>query len=173
MTAQNRDRQGAASGTYLITFACYGSWLPGQAGAVDRLHNRFGVPFPEVSHSGESRAADLTRCPSYSLDEERRKVVLKAIQQVSAHRGWKLVAAHVRANHVHVIVDTGQTPEQVMNAFKSYASRALNVTALDTPDRKRWARHGSARYLWTVESVDAAVHYVVCEQGEPMAVDGA
>jgi hypothetical protein len=63
----------------------------------------------------------------------------------------------------------GQTPEQVMNTFKSYASRTLNGTALDAPKRQRWSRHGSTRHLWTTESVSTAIHYVVCEQGEPMA----
>src|SRR5450759_3334482 len=40
---QNRDRKGAASATYLITFVCYGSWLRGQAGAA-----------PGVSGSGRA-----------------------------------------------------------------------------------------------------------------------
>lgn len=57
-----------------------------------------------------------------------------------------------------------------MTVLKSYSSRALNEHALDGPDRRRWARHGSTRYLWTAEAVRAAVRYVVLEQGESMAV---
>jgi hypothetical protein len=34
-----------------------------------------------------------------------------------------------------------------MNDFKAYSSRRMNEAALDTKDRKRWARHGSTRYL--------------------------
>ena len=40
----------------------------------------------------------------------------------------------------------------------------------DCRDRRRWGRHGSTRYLWTREAVAAAIHYVVYEQGEGMAV---
>jgi hypothetical protein len=32
----------------------------------------------------------------YLLDEPARVVVLQAIQEVCAHRGWNLLAAHVR-----------------------------------------------------------------------------
>ena len=57
-----------------------------------------------------------------------------------------------------------------MNAFKAYASRALNGMALDRAECRRWARHGSTRHLWTSAAVSAAVHYIVWEQGEAMAV---
>lgn len=57
-----------------------------------------------------------------------------------------------------------------MNAFKCYASRALELLRVDSPRRRRWARHGSTRYLWTKEAVSTAVHYVISEQGEPLSV---
>ena len=57
-----------------------------------------------------------------------------------------------------------------MNAFKSYASRGLNRAEIDGPDRKRWARHGSTRWLWKDEDVQEAIRYVVSGQGEPMEV---
>jgi hypothetical protein len=57
-----------------------------------------------------------------------------------------------------------------MNDLKSYASRCLNQAGLDDSDRKRWARHGSTRWLWTAESVSAAIRYAVDGQGERMAV---
>ena len=106
----------------------------------------------------------------YRLDANRRRVVLGSMQQVCSHRDWTLLAAHVRTNHVHVVVAADQSPEQVMNALKAYASRALNKPAFDRPNRRRWAHHGSTRHLWTTEAVSAAMHYIVCEQGEPMAV---
>jgi hypothetical protein len=57
-----------------------------------------------------------------------------------------------------------------MNDFKSYASRSLNRLLHDGADRKRWARHGSTRWLWKDQDVREAIRYVVEEQGEPMAV---
>ena len=57
-----------------------------------------------------------------------------------------------------------------MDDFKEYASRKLNRAGLDPVGRRRWTRHGSTRYLWTESQVEAAIHYVVYEQGEPMAL---
>ena len=56
-----------------------------------------------------------------------------------------------------------------MSDFKAYASRALNRLDGDGPARKRWARHGSTRWLWNDQEVGEATRYVVDEQGEPMA----
>src|SRR3954453_10852135 len=57
-------------------------------------------------------------------------------------RGWNLLAAHVRSNHVHTVVEAEAEPERVMNDFKAYASRRINRMSLDEPNRKPRARHG-------------------------------
>ena len=63
-----------------------------------------------------------------------------------------------------------QAPERILNEVKAYASRALNRSGLDDDSHRRWTPHGSTRYLWKPEQIGAAMHYVVREQGEPMAV---
>ena len=73
----------------------------------------------------------------YVLDQAGRAVVLAAIRRHCAHRGWNLLAAHVRSNHVHAVVEAEARPERIMNEFKSYASRELNLLGSDGPDRKR------------------------------------
>ncbi len=166
---RNRDRQGAST-NYLITWVCYGTWLPGQNGAVPRMQNRFGAPLPEPNTSGERQSRNRMTQQPYLLDAVRRQVVLKSLQEVCSCRGWILLAAHVRTNHVHVVTTANCKPEHVMTAMKAYGSRALNKYALDNPDRRRWARHGSTRYLWTRDAVLSAIQYVVREQGESMAV---
>ncbi|MCP5119811.1 MAG: hypothetical protein GY953_54125 [bacterium] len=108
--------------------------------------------------------------PPYGMDQVRRGAVLAAIVERCSDRNWKLLAAHVRANHVHIVVEAEVRPERIMNDVKSYASRCLNRLGLDEPGRKRWARHGSTRWLWKPENVSAATRYVVEEQGDPMAV---
>jgi REP element-mobilizing transposase RayT len=57
--------------------------------------------------------------PPYLLDEARRAVVLGAIQSVCQYRGWKLFAAHVRQNHVHVVVDICGVPDREAQDFKA------------------------------------------------------
>jgi REP element-mobilizing transposase RayT len=157
--------------TYLITFAGYGHRLHGsESGSVDRDHNVPGTPILEVDSAravGERESMDQA---PYTLDQIRRDLVLEAIQEVCAHRGWSLLAAHVRSNHVHAVVEAEVAPERVMIDFKAYASRRLNRMKLDIADRKRWARHGSTRRLWKPEHVSAAIEYVVREQGDAMAV---
>jgi len=71
---------------------------------------------------------------------------------------------------VHTVVEAEAPPERVMGDFKASASRRLNGMRLDEPKRKRWARHGSTRWLWKPQHVSAAMQYVVAEQGEAMSV---
>ncbi len=139
---------------------------------------RFRRPAPQSDRRplARGRSAPRRHCAQtdgsgpLSLDETRRASVLEALRNVCSHLGWDLLAAHVRTNHVHAIVEADARPERVMNAFKSYASRCLNRLGFDGPERKRWARHGSTRWLWKDEDVRNAIRYVVEEQGEPMAV---
>ena len=146
--------------TYLITFSCHATHLPGQEGAIDRAHNVPGtrVPAPNAKLHAFWDGSKI----SAQMDAREREVVLTSIRQVCEYKGWHLHAAHVRTNHVHAVISSDRAPEFLMNTLKSYASRALGVNS-------RWARHGSTRYLWSKEGVDAAVHYVLEKQGIAMA----
>jgi REP element-mobilizing transposase RayT len=73
--------------------------------------------------------------PPYWLDQDSRAAVLAALRGHCAHRGWTLLAAHVRSNHVHAVVEAGVRPERLMNEFKSYASRELNRLDRDGPEQ--------------------------------------
>jgi REP element-mobilizing transposase RayT len=108
--------------------------------------------------------------PPYDMDRSCREAVLAAIQERGTDRQWTLLAAHIRTNHAHIVIEADVPPERIMNDLKSYASRRLNRLGLDTPARKRWARQGSTRWLWKPESVSAAIRYVADEQGDSMAV---
>jgi REP element-mobilizing transposase RayT len=156
---------------YFITFSCYGAHLHGDAsGSVDREHNLPGGRLLDAqARLAAAERLAMGQAP-YSLDHDRRTAVLDALQEVCVSRGWTLMAAHVRTNHVHAIVESEVQPERIMNDFKAYASRKLNQLGMDQPGQKRWARHGSTRWLWPDQSVREAIKYVVEEQGEPMAV---
>ena len=157
--------------TYLITFACYGCHMHGdESGSVDRKHD---LPGSRLIQADPKRVLAERRWmdqPPYGLDRSRRETVLAAIVERCSDRHWGLRAAHVRTNHVHIVVDADVRPERIMNDLKSYASRCLNRLGLDDPARKRWARHGSTRWLWKRQDVSAAIRYVVDQQGDPMAL---
>jgi REP element-mobilizing transposase RayT len=135
---------------------------------VDRWHNQHGSPLQEPDAAREIRGKSRMLQAPYLLDAHRRSIVLSSIQQVCTHRNWTLLAAHVRTTHVHVVISSEENPEHVMTALKSYGSHTLNT--LESSNQKRWARHGSTRYLWTNESILAAINYVMREQGDPLAV---
>jgi len=157
--------------TYLITFSCYGCHLHGsESGSVDRGHNAFRTPVLGVNSTRFAAESERMYQTPYNLDLVRRNAVLVAIREVCAHRGWRLLAAHGRTTHVHAVVEAEVPPERVMGAFQAYASRCLERMGLDGPNRKRWTRHGSTRWLWKSHHVSAAIQYVVAEQGEAMAV---
>ena len=106
----------------------------------------------------------MTQKP-YHLDEPRRAAVMVGLRTACNRRGWMLLAAHVRPSHVHVVVEADRNPELVMSALKAYASRKLNESE---HGRRRWARHGSTRYLRSATEIRAAVDYVISKQGEAM-----
>src|SRR5579864_5139254 len=129
---------------YFITFACYGAHLHGdESGSVDRHHNVPGNRLAEASPERVAVKRQQMHGAPYRLDRDGRATVLDALREVCLHRKWILWAAHVRTNHVHVVVEADVRPEMVMHAFKAYASRSLNRLGSDEPDRKRYARHGS------------------------------
>ncbi|MEM9701021.1 MAG: transposase, partial [Planctomycetota bacterium] len=155
---------------YFLTAHTYGSRLHGDAaGAVDPSDNRPGSP---VYRRNEARARyerSLMTQPAMTLNEAERTCVQNRIQEVCEHRGWRLLAVHVRTTHWHIVVIAEQaTPERALNDFKSYATRGLREENLIGSDRKVWSRHGSTKYVSGQESLRRVIRYVIEEQGEPM-----
>ncbi|MGL4553422.1 MAG: transposase, partial [Gemmataceae bacterium] len=156
---------------YFITFGCYGCWLHGDdRGSVDRTHNRFEDIFVEASRSLWRRETEAMTQPPYRMDAARRDAALEGMLAVAERRSWAVLALHVRSNHVHAVVRASQPIERVMNDLKTSGSRALNRLFPDEADRKRWARHGSTRYLLIEDAVAATVDCVLHRQGAMMAV---
>ena len=156
---------------YFITFTCYGTWLHGEkATSVDRQHN---IPETEFLSPNANRASStkkrLIEAP-YSLTQLQREVILNVIKEVCLFRAWVLLAAHVRTNHIHLIIHGVLSPEMMMSTIKAYATRRLKELKLDRNRLNWWTRHGSTKYLWKEPHVEAAIEYVVSEQGNPMAV---
>jgi REP element-mobilizing transposase RayT len=140
-----------------------------EEGSVDRGHNHYGAPL--VKSNPRRLAAERQRMSAlpYSLDEPRRQVVLEAIIDRCDQSDWRVFAVHIRSNHVHIILGGEERPEFIMTQLKSAASRRLNQRGFDDRNRRRWARHGSTRRLWSQKDVQEAVRYVLEGQGEPMS----
>lgn len=160
------EKSGSAPLAYLITLHSYGSWLHGEAkGSVDRLHN---LPGTEVLLSDEKRLTAMEarrREAAVTFSAPQRQLVHATIHEVCQHRGWELYALNVRTNHVHVVVAGNSTPEKMMNDFKAWATRRLREADLVSSTAKVWSRHGSTRWLWNDQAVEAACRYVLEGQG--------
>jgi len=79
------------------------------------------------------------------------------------------VAAHVRTNHVHIVVEASTTAMRVVHHCKAYSSRALNIARVDPPGRLRWTRGFNMLSLRGADAIERAVRYVI-DQGDPMAL---
>ena len=68
------------------------------------------------------------------------------------------------SNHWHSVVSALSDPEPILDAFKSYSTRALRRSGLLSIRVKPWARHGSTIYLWKERDVAKALEYVLLGQ---------
>ena len=84
------------------------------------------------------------------LDQAGRAVVLEALPRHGAHRGWNLLAAHVRSHPVHVIGEAEIRPERIMNEFITpaasfTASEATEPIQNAGPDMEARDGYGTTR----------------------------
>jgi REP element-mobilizing transposase RayT len=157
---------------YLITFRSYGTWLHGDdRGSTDRRnYNRYGAPAMAANSRILIEEQGNLKTSAVLLNCGQRAIVEAAIREVCQYRNWVLHAVNARTNHVHSVVSAPRAPEDVMNSFKSYATRRLREAGALAREVSPWARHGSTPYLWTEEQVARAVDYVVNGQGnEPFS----
>ena len=120
-------------------------------------------PSPNLVHHSRHLQQHRTRTLS-TFDAE---IVLTAIREVCDYRPWDLYAAHVRANHVHLVAEVDVEPGRAIGVYKAYASRALNRCGRVNV---RWSRGGNAHLLASEKAIREAVRYVAEKQGDPMAV---
>jgi REP element-mobilizing transposase RayT len=155
---------------YLITFTTYGTWLHGdKRDSVDKEHNQFGEEFIPHNPGLNTKEQSSLKHPPIKLTAFCRKIVLQAILEVCEFRGWFAHSAHVRSNHVHIVVSGREKPEKMMRDFKIYATRAIKKDGKISVE-KYWTRHGSTKYIWTKESLRSSIEYVKNGQGNIMAL---
>jgi REP element-mobilizing transposase RayT len=157
--------------TWLLTFRCYGTWLPGdRRGYIERTPDGRTFLAPPRERL-EAWVAERLPRPPFTLDARARAVVDAAIHDQCRHAGWSLQAVHVRTNHVHVVLQGNAPPDRMMSALKARATRLLRAAGLIDDDAGPWARQGSTVPLRTAEALERACRYVVEGQGVPLRGD--
>jgi REP element-mobilizing transposase RayT len=158
---------------YLITFRCYGTWLHGdKRGSYRRSSNLIsGVArIPPRPRLKQAEIEQLKHRP-VRLNRRQRAIIEDAIREVCTHRRYTLRAINVRSNHAHSVVSALGAPEPILDALKSYSTRALRRRGLLGGEIKPWARHGSTIYLWKERDVAKAIEYVILGQDHPFSID--
>ena len=158
---------------YLITFRCYGTWLHGdERGSYRRSSRVISGVLRIPPRPGLKRAeSQQLKHPAVRLNKKQRAVVEQAVREVCLHREHRLRAINVRTNHAHSVASALSDPEPILDAFKSYSTRALRKAGLLGASVKPWARHGSTIYLWKERDVEKAVEYVLLGQDHEFSLD--
>ena len=154
---------------YHITFTTYGTWLHGDnRGSVDKDNNQYGSDFVKPNLVLIKKEQCALKNPPVTLSQSQRRIALKAILDVCRFESWCAYAVHVRSNHIHIVVNGDEKPEDMLVKFKRYTTIALRNIEGKSAIKKYWTKHGSTRYLWTKESLCSAIRYVKNEQGKPL-----
>ena len=141
---------------FFITWASYGTWLPGDSRGWIEFQR--GWQFPDPIRELEAQAKMSENACRLTL--EQRLAVNTQIEETCEHRGWLLHRVNCRSNHVHVVVSAPFThPKKIRMDLKAWATRCLKE--IFDPQRENWwADRGSIRWLWTDDDLHAAIRYV-------------
>ncbi len=155
---------------WLLTCTTYGSWLPGDARwsyTVVSGTTTLTAPQPRLARY----ARNIQKHTAAKLTREQAELVLGQFLETSRHRGWTLHAAAVMYDHFHVVIASSETtkPEKMLADLKAYVSRVLTQHDGKSTGRRWWTNKGSKRLLPNEEALQAAIHYVLHKQPNPLA----
>lgn len=155
---------------YMITCRTYATWLHGDIRtSVDRNHNIFCTP--RINENTSFNNAMRKQCSEdpFLLNASQRKIVLQSILKTCEYTQWHLYAAHVRSNHLHVILKALIPPEKIVVSMKAYATRDLKQSNPTLNRKYFWAKGGSTKYIFQSSDLFRTIQYTINEQGKEMA----
>jgi REP element-mobilizing transposase RayT len=167
---------------WLITWTCYGNWLPGdERGFVGNVrdpdglqvvHNVLGTPYDkDMPHLEAWVHQHMTGSP-VTLERPDAEALIAQYQETARVRRWSLEAASVMFNHTHIVVGVpgDPDPESILETLKSWATRALKNLRPLPANGTFWTAKGSKRKLPDEGAIRDGVIYVVKKQPNPLAV---
>lgn len=141
---------------YFITWATYGTWLPGDQRGWVEYQRGWQLPEPQLELECASRMTE----DACRLTPTQREIVENQIRETCRHRGWELHSVNCRSNHCHVAVTAPDVaPKKVRDDLKAWCSRRLNERAAKRRDNW-WAERGSIRWIWNQDSLDTVITYI-------------
>jgi len=162
----------------LITWTCYGTWLPGdERGYVSNTvmptrgflpkENTPGTPYTRDDAYARQRARALQKQPTVLLSPSEALWVAEALVQAAHSRQWRILRGAIMANHLHVVItDCPDNGPAVRRILKGNSQAALS--AATGRQQRWWTAGGSDRYKHGNAAIGAAVQYVA-EQPDMLA----
>ena len=170
-----------SSRTWLLTWTTYGTWLPGDdrgfvsnfddgVGKSRRL-NQVGSESASSQRGIQVKSRRMMLGDPIYLKQPLAVPLLDQFKETADHRGWKLHAVAIMANHIHLLVTVHDNPEpyEILRDFKSYGSRALNKLVGKPTSGTWWTENGSTRKKSTLEAIEAAIEYIL-QQDYPLLI---
>ena len=143
---------------YFLTFTVRGSWRHGDSRGSWKRNGQF------VALRSNIETAPNKNPPHY-FNEDERRIVENALDEVCAERQWTLHEKSIMSNHVHIIVTAPEiSPEHVMKLLKAKATMRLRKGGFVGAEEKIWTQHGSTKYLFDEESLQTVREYVHAHQ---------
>jgi REP element-mobilizing transposase RayT len=158
----------------LITWTCYGTWLPGDErghvsnvclpdGGYEPKQNIPGTPVAAGHVLTRELARALQKGETVWLTPTEALCTATALASAAQERGWRILRASIMANHVHVVVcDCPDDGPAVRRVLKGVSQAALSRARGHA--RRWWTQGGSDRYKHGTAAVEAAVNYVANQE---------
>ena len=155
---------------YIITFRTYGTWLHGdKRGSVDRKNNIFLTAKIKSNLNFHNVMHNLCKESAFIMNAAERETVLQSIIDTCNYSQWHLYAAHVRSNHLHIVLKSEKEPEKIAISLKAYATRYLKKHYPQLMRERFWSQGASTGYIYQSDFLFRAIQYAIEEQGKEMA----
>ena len=152
-----------------ITVSTYGTWLHGdERGSVNRkgltFRAHFVAPNPKLERMKRSQ---MDQAPMI-FDAAKRVCVHNAVESFCEFKQWRLLALHVRTNHMHALILGEASSQRMVQGIKAAATRALREAKLIDATRKVWTEGASVTTCETDNDIAAVRDYIKNRQGDPL-----
>jgi REP element-mobilizing transposase RayT len=157
---------------WFLTWTTYGTWLPGDERGF--VSSKFEGDTPERRNNEPGRLYDEGRPDLHRIAENKlagdpvrltraqAEAVRRPFEETARYRGWQLLAGAIMANHVHLVAGVlgDPDPSALLQDFKSYVSRALNLRDRVSVKPRWWTEQGSKRKIADWDTLETVLRYV-------------
>jgi REP element-mobilizing transposase RayT len=154
---------------FLFTWSTYGTWLPGDKRGWVEYRKGYRLPDPIRELEAKAKMTE-TAC---RLNTAERNEIHLQVAETCEQRNWTLHAVNCRSNHIHVVTSASRKPMFIRHHLKSWCTRRLSdfqkslVTDPELWRENWWADRGSIRWIFDMDSLEAAILYVRDQQDNP------